>query len=99
MDPAIYYKTFRPYIRFFENVEYEGRRRWSARFSRLGRALRIQFRGETGAQSSIMPLLVAFMKFASHIDAHRSPSTATPRASRSIARRATPSRPQSSRGA
>ena len=24
MDPALYYKTFRPYIRFFENVVYEG---------------------------------------------------------------------------
>jgi hypothetical protein len=23
MDPALYYKTFRPYIRFFENVSYE----------------------------------------------------------------------------
>jgi hypothetical protein len=23
MDPALYYKTFRPYIRFFENVFYE----------------------------------------------------------------------------
>ena len=26
MDPALYYKTFRPYIRFFEGVVYEGRR-------------------------------------------------------------------------
>ena len=24
MDPALYYRTFRPYIRFFENVVYEG---------------------------------------------------------------------------
>ncbi len=24
MDPALYYKTFRPYIRFFEGVVYEG---------------------------------------------------------------------------
>ena len=24
MDPALYYKTFRPYIRFFEHVVYEG---------------------------------------------------------------------------
>ena len=24
MDPKLYYKTFRPYIRFFENVVYEG---------------------------------------------------------------------------
>ena len=24
MDPPLYYRTFRPYIRFFENVVYEG---------------------------------------------------------------------------
>ncbi len=51
MDSRLYYKTFRPYIRFFENVVYEG----------VDQAP-INFRGETGAQSSIMPLLVAFMK-------------------------------------
>jgi indoleamine 2,3-dioxygenase len=51
MDSSLYYKTFRPYIRFFENVTYEG----------VNQAP-IQFRGETGAQSSIMPTLVAFMK-------------------------------------
>ena len=51
MDPAIYYKCFRPYIRFFENVVYEGVEQ-----------ARINFRGETGAQSSIMPTLVSFMK-------------------------------------
>ena len=51
MDPALYYKTFRPYIRFFENVVYEG-----------VDARPMNFRGETGAQSSIMPTLVAFMK-------------------------------------
>jgi indoleamine 2,3-dioxygenase len=51
MDPALYYRTFRPYIRFFENVVYEG----------VTRAP-MNFRGETGAQSSIMPTLVAFMK-------------------------------------
>jgi indoleamine 2,3-dioxygenase len=51
MDPALYFRTFRPYIRFFENVVYEGV------------ATRpLDFRGETGAQSSIMPTLVAFMK-------------------------------------
>lgn len=51
MDPALYYKTFRPYIRYFENVHY------------LGTDLQPQNqRGETGAQSSIMPCLVAFMK-------------------------------------
>jgi indoleamine 2,3-dioxygenase len=51
MDPALYYKTFRPYIRFFENVVYEG-----------VAATPIDYRGETGAQSSIMPTLIAFMK-------------------------------------
>ena len=51
MDPALYYKTFRPYIRFFENVVYEG--------AETGP---LDYRGETGAQSSIMPLLVALMK-------------------------------------
>ena len=51
MDPALYYKTFRPYIRFFESVVYEGVDRRP-----------IDHRGETGAQSSIMPSLVAFMK-------------------------------------
>jgi indoleamine 2,3-dioxygenase len=51
MDPALYYKTFRPYIRFFENVVYEGVKGGP-----------VNFRGETGAQSSIMPTLVAFMK-------------------------------------
>src|SRR6185295_9773943 len=50
-DPALYYRTFRPYIRFFENVVYEG----------VVHAP-LNFRGETGAQSSIMPTLVAFMK-------------------------------------
>lgn len=51
MDSGLYYKTFRPYIRFFENVTYE-----DADHAPL------QFRGETGAQSSIMPTLIAFMK-------------------------------------
>ncbi len=51
MDSRLYYKTFRPYIRFFEKVTYEG----------VDQAP-MQFRGETGAQSSIMPTLVAFMK-------------------------------------
>jgi indoleamine 2,3-dioxygenase len=51
MDPALYFKTFRPYIRFFENVIYEG----------VAEAP-LNFRGETGAQSSIMPTLVGFMK-------------------------------------
>lgn len=51
MDPALYHRTFRPYIRFFENVVYEG----------AGEEP-LDFRGETGAQSSILPTLVEFMK-------------------------------------
>jgi len=51
MDPRLYFKTFRPYIRFFEDVIYEGVDRGP-----------IQFRGETGAQSSIMPTLIALLK-------------------------------------
>lgn len=51
MDPALYYKTFRPYIRFFENVVYEGVTEEA-----------MNFRGETGAQSSILPTLVAFLE-------------------------------------
>jgi indoleamine 2,3-dioxygenase len=51
MDPALYYKTFRPYIRFFEGVVYEG-----------VEAGPLDFRGETGAQSSVVPALVAFLK-------------------------------------
>jgi indoleamine 2,3-dioxygenase len=51
MDPALYHRTFRPYIRFFENVVYEGVSQSA-----------MNFRGETGAQSSIMPSLIAFMK-------------------------------------
>jgi indoleamine 2,3-dioxygenase len=51
MDPTLYYRTFRPYIRFFEGVVYEG-----------VDTNPMHFRGETGAQSSIMPTLVAFLK-------------------------------------
>jgi indoleamine 2,3-dioxygenase len=51
MDPALYFKTFRPYIRFFEGVVYEG-----------VDAAPMDFRGETGAQSSVIPALVAFLK-------------------------------------
>ena len=51
MDPALYYQTFRPYIRFFENVVYEGVAQTA-----------MNFRGEIGAQSSLMPALIAFMK-------------------------------------
>jgi indoleamine 2,3-dioxygenase len=62
MDPALYYKTSRPYIRFFENVEYEAEVAGGRVAAGSAARLRINFRGETGAQSSIMPLLVAFMK-------------------------------------
>jgi indoleamine 2,3-dioxygenase len=62
MDPALYYKTFRPYIRFFENVEYEADVEGARVASGSAARLRISFRGETGAQSSIMPMLVAFIK-------------------------------------
>ncbi len=60
MDPALYYKTFRPYIRFFENVSYEGVEQDGD--AEGGTPVQMNFRGETGAQSSIMPTLVAFMK-------------------------------------
>jgi indoleamine 2,3-dioxygenase len=55
MDSSLYYRTFRPYIRFFESVSYEG-------IPSTTGARSMSFRGETGAQSSIMPTLVAFMK-------------------------------------
>ena len=51
MSPELYFSDFRPYIRFFENVVYEG-----------VKSEVLNYRGETGAQSSIMPTLVAFMK-------------------------------------
>jgi indoleamine 2,3-dioxygenase len=51
MDPALYYKTFRPYIRFFEGVIYEG-----------VESAPMNYRGETGAQSSVIPTVVAFLK-------------------------------------
>jgi indoleamine 2,3-dioxygenase len=51
MDPALYYKTFRPYIRFFEGVVYED-----------VDSAPLNFRGETGAQSSVIPTVVAFLK-------------------------------------
>lgn len=51
MDPALYFRTFRLYIRFFENVVYEGVDESP-----------LDFRGETGAQSSIMPALVSYLK-------------------------------------
>lgn len=51
MSPDVYFRTFRPYIRFFDKVVYEGKSRFC-----------FSFRGETGAQSSVIPLLVAFFK-------------------------------------
>ncbi len=51
MDPGLYYKTFRPYIRFFEGVVYEG-----------VDSAPLDFRGETGAQSSVIPCAAAFFK-------------------------------------
>jgi indoleamine 2,3-dioxygenase len=62
MSPALYYKTFRPYIRFFEDVEYEAEVPGGRVAAGSAARLRMNFRGETGAQSSSMPLLVAFMK-------------------------------------
>ena len=62
MSPALYYKTFRPYIRFFEDVEYEAEVPGGRVAAGSAARLRMNFRGETGAQSSLMPLLVAFMK-------------------------------------
>jgi len=65
MDPNLYHRTFRPYIRFFENVVYEGIAAEGAadggdEDGKPGQPM--NFRGETGAQSSIMPTLVALMK-------------------------------------
>ena len=51
MSADLYFSHFRPYIGFFDNVMFEGKSK--ARFNH---------RGETGAQSSILPLLTAFIK-------------------------------------
>jgi indoleamine 2,3-dioxygenase len=51
MSPDLYFKEFRPYIRFFENVHYEGVSHPT-----------VNHRGETGAQSSVIPALVSFFK-------------------------------------
>ncbi|MFW1678499.1 hypothetical protein ACFVYJ_12070, partial [Pontibacter sp. JAM-7] len=51
MSDALYFSRFRPYIGQFVDVLYEGVTQKT-----------ISFRGETGAQSSVMPLLTAFMK-------------------------------------
>jgi indoleamine 2,3-dioxygenase len=52
-DPRVYYKTVRPYVRAFEKVLYEG-----------VDMKPVDHRGDTAAQSSIMPALIAFMKMA-----------------------------------
>lgn len=51
MSPHLYFQEFRPYIRFFEEVSYEGVDQVS-----------LSQRGETGAQSSVIPSLVALLK-------------------------------------
>ncbi len=51
MSPDLYFRDFRPYIRFFEDVHYEGVDQPP-----------VNYRGETGAQSSVIPALVSFFK-------------------------------------
>lgn len=51
MSPDLYFKLFRPYIRFFEDVHYED----------VTHRV-VSYRGETGAQSTVIPALVAFFK-------------------------------------
>ena len=51
MSADLYFSHFRPYIGFFDDVVYEGKN-----------SLRGSYRGETGAQSSILPMLTAFLK-------------------------------------
>jgi indoleamine 2,3-dioxygenase len=51
MSPDLYFRKFRPYIRFFEDVHYEG----------VADQV-VNYRGETGAQSTVIPALVAFFK-------------------------------------
>lgn len=50
MSDQLYFSHFRPYIGHFDDVSYEGT------------DTTVSFRGETGAQSSIMPTLLAFLK-------------------------------------
>lgn len=50
-SPDIYYKRVRPWIKYFENVIYQGVDEFTGKPQ--------SFRGETGAQSSIMPFLEA----------------------------------------
>ncbi len=51
MSSELYAAEFRPYIGYFNDVSFEGTQK-----------LRVNFRGETGAQSSILPLITAFLK-------------------------------------
>ncbi len=51
MSPQPYFDHFRPYIGFFQEITYEGRM-----------PARLNYRGEIGAQSSLLPLLTAFLK-------------------------------------
>lgn len=51
MDPKLYFIKFRPYIGFFNKVHFQGID-----------AQPVDLRGETGAQSSIFPVLEALMK-------------------------------------
>ena len=51
MSAELYFDHFRPYIGFFQEVTYEGKL-----------TARLNYRGETGAQSSLLPLLTAFLK-------------------------------------
>lgn len=51
MSANLYFDHFRPYIRFFNQVTYEGKIHQEH-----------NYRGESGAQSSIFPALTAFMK-------------------------------------
>ncbi len=55
MSSQLYYDHFRPYIGFFQDVHYQGE--GGGKTSQI-----INYRGETGAQSSLLPLLTAFLK-------------------------------------
>lgn len=65
MSPELYFHTFRPYIRFFEGVEYCGVSAATLAGVGVGTGAskgRVNYRGETGAQSSIMPVLINLLK-------------------------------------
>lgn len=51
MDPELYFSTFRPYIKEFKDMKYEG-----------VHDKKKSYRGETGAQSSILPILESILK-------------------------------------